>query len=109
LRRHRAKNGERMLEAAELRRVLDALTGKRVETGRTNEETGKPETVTLKPKPTLRAMLLLGVNCGLGNHDCPLLPLSALDLDAGWINVPRPKTGIARRCPLWPETVVALR
>jgi integrase len=109
LRRHRAKNGERLLEAVELRRMLDALAGKKVETGRTNEETGKPETVTLKGNPTLRAMILLGVNCGLGNHDCALLPLTALDLDAGWVNFPRPKTGIARRCPLWPETVVALR
>jgi integrase len=109
LRRHRAKNGERMLEAAELRRILDALAGKQVETGRTDEETGKPEIVTLKPNPTLRAMILLGVNCGLGNHDCALLPLTALDLDAGWVNFPRPKTGIPRRCPLWPETVAALR
>jgi integrase len=25
------------------------------------------------------------------------------------VNFPRPKTGIARRCPLWPETVTALR
>jgi integrase len=54
-------------------------------------------------------MLLLGVNCGLGNHDCALLPLSALDLDDGWLNFPRPKSGISRRAPLWPETVAALR
>ncbi len=27
----------------------------------------------------------------------------------GWINFPRPKTGIARRGPLWPETVTAVR
>src|SRR5262249_37322412 len=37
------------------------------------------------------------------------LPLSALDLDGGWVSYHRPKTGIARRCPLWPETVAALR
>jgi integrase len=85
LRRHRAKNGERMLEADELRKLLD------------------------KADPTLRAMLLLGVNCGFGNHDVATLPLSALDLDAGWVVFPRPKTGIPRRCPLWPETVAALR
>jgi integrase len=54
-------------------------------------------------------MLLLGVNAGFGNHDIATLPLSALDLDAGWVNYPRPKTGIPRRCPLWPETVAALR
>ena len=37
------------------------------------------------------------------------LPMVALDLDAGWVDYPRPKTGIARRCPLWPETVLAIR
>src|SRR5207342_195190 len=34
---------------------------------------------------------------------------SNLDLAAGVIDYPRPKTGIKRRCPLWPETVAALR
>src|SRR5262249_36888381 len=57
----------------------------------------------------LKAMLLLGINCGFGNADCGNLPLTALDLERGWIDFPRPKTGIARRCPLWPETVAALR
>ncbi len=109
LRRHRAKNGERMLEAAELRRILDALEGKEVATGRKDEKTGKPETVTLKANPALRAMVLLGINCGFNNKDCADLPLSAFDLETGWANFPRPKTGIARRCPLWSETVAALR
>src|SRR5262249_9091530 len=59
--------------------------------------------------PPLKAMILLGVNCGFGNTDCGGLPLSALDLDGGWINFPRPKTGVARRCPLWPETREALK
>jgi integrase len=54
-------------------------------------------------------MVLLGVNAGFGNHDVASLPLSALDLDGGWVDFPRPKTGIARRCPLWPETVAAIR
>ena len=54
-------------------------------------------------------MLLLGINAGLGNSDCGNLPLTALDLDGGWVTYPRPKTGIGRRCPLWPETVQALR
>jgi integrase len=109
LRRHRAKNGKKMLEAAEVRRILDALAGKEVETGRPDEETGEPETVTLRPNPALRAMVFLGVNCGLGNHDCSLLPPSAADRERGWLDYPRPKTGIARRCPLWPETVEAIR
>jgi integrase len=57
----------------------------------------------------MKAMILLGINCGFGNSDCGTLPLSALDLERGWLDYPRPKTGIARRCPLWVETVQALR
>jgi hypothetical protein len=54
-------------------------------------------------------MVLLGLNAAFGNNDVATLPLPALDLDAGWVKFPRPKTGIARRCPLWPETVEAIR
>jgi integrase len=57
----------------------------------------------------LRAMILLGVNCGLGNTDCGSLRVTHLDLDGGWLNFPRPKTGIDRRCKLWPETVDAIK
>jgi integrase len=85
LRRHRAANGQRMLEPADLHQLLDAAS------------------------ITMRAMMLLGLNAGLGNTDLATLPLSALDLDAGWVNFPRPKTGIERRAPLWPETIAALR
>jgi integrase len=85
LRRHRAQNGAKMLEADELRRLIDTA-----------------------PVP-LRAIILLGINAGFGNGDCATLPLTALDLDRSWIDFPRPKTGIARRCPLWPETVAAIR
>jgi integrase len=56
-----------------------------------------------------RAMVLLGVNCGYGNTDIATLPLSFLDLDAGWAGYPRLKTSIKRRAKLWPETVAALR
>jgi integrase len=85
LRRHRAAVGSKMLEADEIRRMIDTA--------------GIP----------LKAMLLLAVNAGFGNSDCGRLPLDALDLDKGWVIFPRPKTGIQRRCPLWPETVSALR
>lgn len=54
--------------------------------------------------PQLKAMILLGLNCGFGNSDCGQLPLSAVDLGGGWIDYPRPKTGIERRSKLWPET-----
>ncbi|HEY3965494.1 MAG TPA: tyrosine-type recombinase/integrase [Planctomycetaceae bacterium] len=79
------KRGSRMFEADELRRIIDKAT------------------------VPLKAMALLGINCGLGQSDCANVPLSALDLDGGWITYPRPKTGVARRAKLWSETVQALR
>jgi integrase len=85
MRLHRAGRGPRMFEAEEIRRVLDAADGQ------------------------LRAMILLGINAGYGNNDVGTLPLAALDLDAGWVRYARPKTGIDRRAPLWPETVRALK
>jgi integrase len=85
LRRHRARTGERMLEPGQLRTVIDAA-----------------------PAP-LKAMVLLGLNGGLGNFDCASLPMSAVDLETGWLNYPRPKTGIGRRVPLWAETIAAIR
>jgi integrase len=85
LRLHRASQGAKLFSAEEVRRMLDAA--------------GTP----------MRAMLLLGVNCGFGNSDIGNLPVTALDLEGGWIDYPRPKTGVARRCPLWPETVAAVR
>lgn len=57
----------------------------------------------------LRAMIYLGINCGFGNNDCAMLPIKALDLKGGWLDFGRPKTGIHRRCPLWPETIKALK
>jgi integrase len=54
-------------------------------------------------------MLLLGINCGYGNSDVGTLPLDKIDLENGWATYHRPKTGVKRRCPLWPETIAALR
>ncbi|MBX3437239.1 MAG: tyrosine-type recombinase/integrase [Planctomycetaceae bacterium] len=85
IRKARNEAGERMLEADELRRIIAAAT------------------------QPLRAMILLGVNCGFGNTDVATLPQSAVDLQAAWVTFPRPKTEVPRRCPLWPETVEAIR
>jgi integrase len=85
LRLHRAKQGPKLFTAEEIRRMLGAAGMQ------------------------LKAMLLLAINAGFGNADCGNLPLTAVDLDAGIIDFPRPKTGIPRRCPLWPETVQALK
>jgi integrase len=85
LRKHRAKNGERMFERDEILTLIAAAD------------------------PVVSAMIHLGVNCGFGNTDVADLQRSHLDLANGWIDFPRPKTGIERRCPLWPDTVKALR
>ena len=85
IRRERQAKGLRMFEAAELRKIIDAA--------------GVP----------LKAMLLLAANCGFGNRDVGSLPITALDLEAGWVTFPRPKTAIQRRCWLWPETVETIR
>jgi integrase len=85
LRIERQTKGEKLFTAEEIRRVLDAAN------------------------VPMRAMILLGINCGFGPQDCASLPLAALDLEAAWHRHGRPKTGLPRRCPLWPETVFALR
>jgi integrase len=85
LRLHRAKQGAKLFAPAEIRSLL-AAAGAQV-----------------------RAMILLGINCGFGNSDCGNLPQASVDLERGIIDYPRPKTGIPRRCPLWPETVEAIK
>lgn len=85
LRLNKAAQGPKMFEADELRKMIGAAS------------------------QPMKAMLLLAINAGLGNHDIATLPTAALDLKTGWMTYPRPKTGVNRRCPLWPETVKALR
>jgi integrase len=85
IRLHRAEQGPKLFTAEELRKLIDA------------------------GGPAIRAMILLGINCGFGNADCGNLPRAALDLAGGWVDYPRPKTGIPRRCALWPETAEAIR
>jgi integrase len=82
---HRLEHGVRMFEANEIRAILAAC--------------GQP----------LKAMVLLGANCGFGQTDLSSLPSKAVDLDSGWVDFARVKTGVARRIPLWPETVAAIR
>jgi integrase len=79
------KHGAKPLTAAQLRTLLEAAC------------------------PEMRAMILLGLNCGFGNNDIAELPLHAVDLEKGWVTYPRPKTGEPRWATLWPETVAALQ
>ena len=41
----------------------------------------------------MKAMILLGINCGFGPADCGTLPLRTVDLATGWVDYPHPKTG----------------
>ncbi|HEV3437994.1 MAG TPA: tyrosine-type recombinase/integrase [Gemmata sp.] len=85
IRKARNERGSRMVEAEDLRKLIDTADG------------------------SMKAMILLAINCGFGQSDISELPKSAIDLKSGWCNFPRPKTEIVRRCPLWPETVDALK
>jgi len=79
------ENGKRLFESSEIRRLLKNASA------------------------PLRAMILLGINGGMGNTDCARLPIKAVDLEGAVIEFDRPKTGIERVVPLWPETVEAIR
>jgi integrase len=85
LRLDRAKKGPKLFERDELLKLLEVAG------------------------PSMKAMILLACNAGLGNSDLANMPLSSLNLETGWVNYPRPKTGIQRRFPLWPETIKALK
>lgn len=85
LRKVKAARGARLFSAKDIQGMLD------------------------KASVPLKAMILLGINCGFGNQDCAMLPKSAIEFASGWIDYPRPKTGIDRRCPLWKETIKALK
>jgi integrase len=85
LRLHRAKQGAKLFTAEEIHKLIDAADVQ------------------------LQAMVMLGINCAFGMADCGRLPLAAVDLERAWIDFPRPKTGVPRRCPLWPETTAAIR
>lgn len=83
LRRHRQSQGSRLFTQEDLRRAI-----------------------IVAPQP-MRAMILLGINCGFGNTDVG--ELDAQHVQDEWIEYPRPKTGIERRAPLWEETRYVLR
>jgi integrase len=85
IRKHRRTKPPKFFDADEVRQLLDAAP------------------------VHLKAMILLGVNAGLGNTDVADIQFSHLDLESGWLNYPRPKTGIALRCPLWPQTIEAIK
>lgn len=52
--------------------------------------------------PELRAMILLAINCGLGNRD--IGKLREKHMRREWLVYPRPKTAVDRKAHLWEET-----
>ncbi len=56
-----------------------------------------------------KAMILLGINAGYGNNDVSTLRIEDVDFQKAEISRLRPKTGIRRRNPLWPETLDAMQ
>jgi integrase len=62
-----------------------------------------------KAGPQMRAMILLGLNGGFGPGDCAELPCGAVEIPSKRIHFNRPKNGIPRDMPMWPETLKSLR
>ncbi len=85
LRRNRINNGKKMIDAGEIQKLLNAAT------------------------LPLRAMILLGINAGMGNSDCANLSKFNLDFETGFLDYPRIKTAVERSCYLWPETISAIK
>lgn len=73
VRLERAKKGPRMFEAEQLRKIIDAA-----------------------PMP-MKAMIMLGINDGLGNTDLANLQIGHLDLSGAWLNYPSALSSLSFR------------
>jgi integrase len=58
--------------------------------------------------PAFRALILLGINCGMGPADLGRLTWERIDLSRGRFSFPRPKTGVMRVGHLWKRTRLTL-
>jgi len=56
---------------------------------------------------SMTVCILLGLQCGFSNLECAFLERAAIK--DGWVVMPRVKTAVARRIPLWPETIKAIK
>lgn len=83
MRMHRNKKGDQSFSPKEIRQLLDhaTLNG--------------------------RAMILLGLQAGMGNTE--LAELKRSEIRGEWLVSARAKTAIVRRVPLWPETIEAIK
>ena len=84
-RRHaRNARGQQMFEPPEIHKLLEVAT------------------------PHLRAFILLATNTGIGNADISRMEHRHIDLETGWLDYARGKTGVPRRAKLWAETCEAI-
>jgi len=84
LRRHRAKQPKRMFAPEQIHKLHDAA----------NDQ--------------FKAIILLGCNGGFTGKDVAELTAAHIDFRAGWLEMPRSKTGVNRRAKLWPQTIQAI-
>jgi integrase len=75
---HKASKGKKLISRDDLLRLINAAD------------------------PQWKAIILLCINGGLGNSDISRIKVQ--DVETGWLELPRSKTGIERRIPLWEET-----
>jgi integrase len=86
IRRYRGQLPKRMFEPEELRAVLKEANAR------------------------MRAMTYLGINAAFWNVDCARLTLPVLgSFKDDWLDYTREKNGAKRACPLWPETIKAMK
>jgi integrase len=62
-----------------------------------------------RASPVFKAIILIGINCGLGPADIGRMRWNMVNLDTGRLTFPRPKTGVMRVGYLWKKTRRALR
>jgi integrase len=87
VRKHQNKKPKKLFSVEHLKAVLNAASD----------------------SPQMRAMILLGINCGFGNADVGSILFHEIDFKTGWYDSDRSKTAIMRRGWLWPETVAAIK
>jgi integrase len=83
LRERRAEVGERLFTAKQLRDLI------------------------AKADPHMKAVIYLGINAAYGPADC--VEFTTDRIADGFATYVRGKTGVQRRCPLWPETLAAIK
>jgi integrase len=86
-----------------------AMTYRKHEAERGDRSLTRDEVLKLlkKADKPMMVCILLGLQCGFSNLECAFLERS--HIKDGWVVMPRVKTAVARRIPLWPETIKAIK